>query len=76
MIRIEAFLAAPEMRALELMQQVTQPFDLLDGMIALGARRIAFGDDRIALGERTAQQTAQRINVIGKGLGEFAHTRS
>ncbi len=56
------------MRTLQLPQQVTQPFDLFDGMIALGA-------GRIALGERTAHQTAQRIDVIGKGFGQLAHAR-
>jgi len=49
-----------------LAQDVTQTIDLIDHPVALG-------EGRVALGKRAADQDAQRVEIVGKGIGQRAH---
>ena len=76
LVGIEPLRAAPEAGALELTKQVAQPIDLFDRTIALRNRGVTLRAHRIALGERTAHQIAQRFDVVGEEFGAIAHAQT
>ena len=78
LFRIELLRAAPELRALQLPQEVAQPVHLRQRVVARRDRSVAHCDRSIALRARRRHQRLQRVDIGRKLIRDVVHitTRS